>query len=300
MQLNHSKPASFPSHAQQPGAARRSHSKARSISSLPSSARGSPLLPSSPLSGPGRLYPASPARRRSPTVHSQPGLPSMPSMPAVLHMSSSPRHSPRQKTNTTTRAEPPTTMTQTPTVLSPSNLPATDCMSYFPPFESMGSGDPEEGSSAAGPSRPASRLEDQARSRSRGSTPDSKRTSSNQGSQRHAKVRSLGSLGGLISAWTSFTPSPATTPMEQPGAHANAEQDGKAVDALTRRTSQAKRRTLEPMQSETFVEWERNVKRSQARRQTVGEGEDIGQDSSEVRCSPSVYICLSSIRFQSS
>lgn len=269
MQSSARTPASFPSHAQQPRA-RRGHSKARSISSLPNSARGSPLLPSSVNSGIGRLYTASPARQRSPTIHSQPGMPTAPSGSLAI---ASPRQSPRVRAPA--RATRPTAAVETPdtaNVTSPSKLPSTDGMSYFPPFETMGSvdADTESNDSSAGPSRPTVRTTEKdgaSRAHSRGSTPDSRRSDN---SQRHGKVRSLGSLGGFMS-WATFTPSPAGTPAEAPA-------DGKAVAALTRRTSQAKRRTLEPMQSETFIEWERSVKRNHARRQTVGEADDHERD----------------------
>lgn len=147
----------------------------------------------------------------------------------------------------------------------------------------MGSADPSEGeNAAAGPSRACEQQGKDAgrKDRSGGSTPDSKRTSSSQGSQRHGKVRSLGSLGGFISALASF--SPATTPNDAPSPATDSGHDGKAVDALAKRTSLAKRRTLEPVQSETLLDWERNVRRSHTRRQTVGEGHSQDGQEAEV------------------
>lgn len=106
-------------------------------------------------------------------------------------------------------------------------------MSYFPPFEDMGSDEQAETSGyeqVAGPSRVREERGDQ-----------------------HTKNKSLGSLANFM-AWATFTPTteiaPPTTATHATSRHPSISgpTDGERVEALTRRfnSSQGKRRVLEP------------------------------------------------------
>ncbi|KAI9635561.1 uncharacterized protein MKK02DRAFT_32951 [Dioszegia hungarica] len=127
-------------------------------------------------------------------------------------------------------------------ILSPSNLPPTESMSYFPPFEDMGSDEPspsaeEEEMCVAGPSRSSSPTMD-----ARGA---------------HGKNKSLGSLANFM-AWATFSPTTESAPCRPSLAasqsaglipSASQQTDGERVEALTKRftPAQGKRRVLEPM-----------------------------------------------------
>jgi hypothetical protein len=109
-----------------------------------------------------------------------------------------------------------TPMTMTPTSpLSPSRLPQTDCMSYFPPFELMGS---EEEAAEAESSQPGEQI------------------------PKHRKGTSIGSIAGIISLLSPNTPLP-------PKVNKRTTSDGDVIQALTQRvtTPGNKRRVLEPM-----------------------------------------------------
>jgi len=114
-------------------------------------------------------------------------------------------------------------------MMSPSRLPATECMSYFPPFETMGSG---PSSPAETPEAGPSRLRD------------------NEVERGHSKGRSLGSLAGLMSLL-----SPVTTPLRPASANSTpihppnyrSTSDGDVLQALAKRVNHGKRRVLEPM-----------------------------------------------------
>ncbi|WWD21968.1 hypothetical protein CI109_106456 [Kwoniella shandongensis] len=138
---------------------------------------------------------------------------------------------------------------------SPSRLPATDSVSYFPPFEAMGSDcgsdDEQEGES---PRRSATVKKERRREPGHG----------------HAKGRSLGSIAGMMSASLSWGLSSlaCTSPPTEQHAHLRSTthasssstssipirsglpisntSDGDAVEALTRKFTPGKRRVLEP------------------------------------------------------
>ncbi|ORY25341.1 hypothetical protein BCR39DRAFT_561103 [Naematelia encephala] len=99
-------------------------------------------------------------------------------------------------------------------LLSPSRLPSTTSVSYFPPFESMGS-------------RTDSEPEDIPRSS-------------------HVKGRSLGSLAGLVS-WSLNLASSPSTPSRLDGGSGirGSSPDGEVVDRLAKRFTPARRRVLE-------------------------------------------------------
>ncbi|WWC67567.1 uncharacterized protein I206_101476 [Kwoniella pini CBS 10737] len=118
--------------------------------------------------------------------------------------------------------------------ISPSRLPSTDCVSYFPPFEDMGS-QAQEGESEGG-----SDFNVANHSSSRGSTKDERRG-------HHVKGRSLGSIAGIMSASLSWGLSSisCTTPPAYPDIE---KKDDSAVKALNETISNAangKRRVLE-------------------------------------------------------
>ena len=116
-------------------------------------------------------------------------------------------------------------------IMSPSRLPASDCMSYFPPFECMGSG----------PSSPAAEA-----------GPSTESTTSSDSERGHAKGRSLGSLAGLMTLLSpasspnrTFTSS-STTPHSIPTVY-RSTSDGDVLQALAKRVTPGKRRVLEPI-----------------------------------------------------
>ncbi|OCF59189.1 hypothetical protein L486_03691 [Kwoniella mangroviensis CBS 10435] len=130
--------------------------------------------------------------------------------------------------------------TQTQTLpQSPSRLPSIDCVSYFPPFEDMGSTSSFDGAETARDHRLHSRLE---------------RISSQH--SLHKKGKSLSSIAGIMSASLSWSlsglacTSPSSTSTSPK--HQNIDgNDDKVVEALTKRFSSSsstssKRRVLEP------------------------------------------------------
>jgi hypothetical protein len=129
------------------------------------------------------------------------------------------RLKPKMSTHNSSSMIPRTSSIRSPPIHSPSPLPSTESLSYFPPFESMGSEDdlpepPRSDEPIAGPSRPSS----------------------------HIRGKSMTSLAGLMSVCLS-TISPSTSMALLPST------DGEAVQALTKRCTpgKGKRRVLEPL-----------------------------------------------------
>ena len=116
---------------------------------------------------------------------------------------------------------------------SPSRLPNTDTLSYFPPFESMGStsasdDDDDNEHHKAGRSSTVGR-----------------------GSQ-HSKGRSLGSLAGIMSFLSPTAVNPPLTiktklPSSKSSTSISRSADGAVLEALSKRVTPGKRRVLEPM-----------------------------------------------------
>ncbi|WVW78849.1 hypothetical protein I302_100812 [Kwoniella bestiolae CBS 10118] len=127
---------------------------------------------------------------------------------------------------------------------SPSRLPSIDCVSYFPPFEDMGS---NEGC----PSSSSSSVERDNSARPAGDEPI--RASLNRRTSHHKKGKSLSSIAGIMSASLSWSLSglACTSPTASTGINGTGNgNDDKAVEALTKRfsssSSTSKRRVLEP------------------------------------------------------
>ncbi|WWD08054.1 hypothetical protein V865_006164 [Kwoniella europaea PYCC6329] len=128
--------------------------------------------------------------------------------------------------------------TQTQTLpQSPSRLPSIDCVSYFPPFEDMGSTSSSDGAETA---------------RYHGLPSPLERNSSQH--SHHKKGKSLSSIAGIMSASLSWglsglactSPTTSVAPAHLDG------NDDKVVEALTKRFSSSsstssKRRVLEPI-----------------------------------------------------
>ncbi|WVQ68877.1 uncharacterized protein L199_007086 [Kwoniella botswanensis] len=120
---------------------------------------------------------------------------------------------------------------------SPSRLPSIDCVSYFPPFEDMGSTSSSDDAETARDHGLPSRLE---------------RKSSHH--SHHKKGKSLSSIAGIMSASLSWSLSglACTSPTTTSPNHQNKDgNDDKVVEALTKRFSSSsstssKRRVLEP------------------------------------------------------
>jgi len=114
-------------------------------------------------------------------------------------------------------------------MMSPSRLPAADCMSYFPPFECMGSG-PSSPTPEAGPL--------------------TRSNSTSEVERGHTKGRSLGSLAGLMTllspASSPLRTSISSAPYSAPAVHRSIS-DGDVLLALTKRVTPGKRRVLEPI-----------------------------------------------------
>ena len=107
-------------------------------------------------------------------------------------------------------------------LVSPTRLPTTESMSYFPPFETMGSG--AEDNAEAGPSRLKEQLG-------------------------HSKGRSLGSLAGLMSFLSPGTPPlrPSVSVLQEGEENIRSSSDGDVLQALAKRVTPGKRRVLEPI-----------------------------------------------------
>ncbi|KAK8846660.1 hypothetical protein IAR55_005747 [Kwoniella newhampshirensis] len=141
---------------------------------------------------------------------------------------------------------------------SPSRLPATDSVSYFPPFEVMGSDCGSDGEESESPRR------------------SSKKERRREPGHDHSKGRSLGSIAGMMSASLSWglsslsctSPPPATHANQQPASHDSSTSpssvparsgmpsnsnslDGDAVEALSKRFTLGTRRVLEPFTMNT-------------------------------------------------
>ncbi|WVQ97686.1 hypothetical protein IAU59_004800 [Kwoniella sp. CBS 9459] len=136
--------------------------------------------------------------------------------------------------------------------VSPSRLPATDAVSYFPPFEDMGSPTlgPNQSACMDAGSRPGySEIEGFPKigesSRSGCQADPAQYTL-----RRHGKGRSLGSLAGFMTAsisWglSSISCGPPATPPPTAMSRSGSIQDGVAVQALSKQFTPGKRRVLE-------------------------------------------------------
>ncbi|WVQ83843.1 hypothetical protein IAT38_005987 [Cryptococcus sp. DSM 104549] len=134
----------------------------------------------------------------------------------------------------TTQGTPAPLSASTSTATSPSRLPATDSVSYFPPFEVMGSEcDPSASSpTGEGSSTGCSSREQRAREAEAGQEGRGRVREKGQG---HAKGRSLGSIAGFVSASITWglasiaCGSPSPSP--QPGAGVEGEEEMRGVGA---------------------------------------------------------------------
>ncbi|OXG88968.1 hypothetical protein C345_02561 [Cryptococcus neoformans A2-102-5] len=129
--------------------------------------------------------------------------------------------------------------------VSPSRLPATDSVSYFPPFEDMGSICSEGQGSSSGQSEreKASERDEEGDSAARASS--------------HRKMGSLGSIAEFVSASISWGLTPfayANTSQHSNYCHetsppvpARPATSEEAVEALSRKFTLSKRRVLEPL-----------------------------------------------------
>ena len=144
-------------------------------------------------------------------------------------------------------------------VVSPSSLPPTDSLSYFPPFETMGSSTDDDS--------------DQGSSRAR--LPGERRG--------HGQGRSLGSLAGIMSASFSWGLSSLASSSSSSSPQL-ACSDNEAVQALTKRCAPGKRRVLEPLTLATKEDVE--IRRVSLRRRRSKSEEEV-ENMTQAVTSPS-------------
>ncbi|WRT65132.1 uncharacterized protein IL334_002074 [Kwoniella shivajii] len=147
-----------------------------------------------------------------------------------LSRSSSLKHrskSPRKATSTLSRSSSVRSK-----ATSPSRLPSTDSVSYFPPFEDMGSH--EQPISQDGQNDARSNHQRAHRQEGKG----------------HAKGRSLNSIAGIMSASLSWSLS--SLACTSPPLPSSSDTDGKVLEELSSKFTPGKRRVLEPFSVATI------------------------------------------------
>lgn len=198
-----------------------------------------------------RHIPSKPAHRHSSSLSAMPSPATGPALPISTPLS---RHS-----SLRSRPSRPSTRTGSPvtgprgsslrskavSAVSPSRLPATDSVSYFPPFEDMGSICSEGQGSSSGQSEreKASERDEEGDSAARANS--------------HRKKGSLGSIAEFVSASISWGLTPfayANTSQHSNYCHetlppvpARPATSEEAVEALSRKFTLSKRRVLEPL-----------------------------------------------------
>ncbi|OXC61922.1 hypothetical protein C358_02660 [Cryptococcus neoformans MW-RSA852] len=198
-----------------------------------------------------RHIPSKPAHRHSSSLSAMPSPATGPALPISTPLS---RHS-----SLRSRPSRPSTRTGSPvtgprgsslrskavSAVSPSRLPATDSVSYFPPFEDMGSICSEGQGSSSGQSE-----------REKAGERDGEGDSAARASS-HRKKGSLGSIAEFVSASISWGLTPfayANTSQHSNYCHetsppvpARPATSEEAVEALSRKFTLSKRRVLEPL-----------------------------------------------------